>query len=113
MPGGAGEAANVSWPAGTESHTKSHKDSLNEPRYAGLISLSPGTLPVLETELRHPAGLQKATSAHALSIRARSEHRRSPAHPGASGRTAQARLGGTRGSTSSGVDKGGRAHALT
>lgn len=76
----------------------SNKDSVNEPRYARLISLSPdGSLPVLETELRHPAGLQKATSAHALSIRARNEHRWSPAHPGASGRTAQARLGGTRG----------------
>lgn len=34
------DAANVSWPARTESHAKSHKDSVNEPRYARLISLS-------------------------------------------------------------------------
>lgn len=52
------------------------------------------------------------------SISARSEHRRSPAHPGVLRETAQARLGGTRGrglrgvgSTSSGVDKDGRAYA--
>lgn len=93
--------------------TQNPTDSVNEPRYAGLISVSPGTLPVLETELRHPAGSQKATSAHALSIRARNGASPEPLPPRSSGRIAQARLGGTRGSTSSGVDKGGRAHALT
>lgn len=99
MPSGAGETANVSGPAGTESHTKSksHKDSVNEPRYAGLISLSPRTLPVLETELRHPAGLSESDLASRLEHPCEERASPEPRPLRSSGRTAQARLGGTRG----------------